>query len=43
MARRRSPATLLERAARVAYAFLMMNYAAVDALFTLVTRKKVWR
>ena len=31
------------RAARVAYAFVMMNYAAVAALVTTCLGRKVWR
>jgi hypothetical protein len=34
---------LLNRAARVAFTFLVMNGAAVVGLFAAVRRKKVWR
>jgi hypothetical protein len=34
---------MLERAARVAFTFLVMNYSAVAALVAVVQRKKVWR
>jgi hypothetical protein len=33
----------LPRLARVAYAFVLMNYAAVAGLFAAVTRRRVWR
>jgi hypothetical protein len=33
----------LKRAARVAYAFVLMNYVAVAALGAVLMRKKVWR
>jgi len=33
---------LLERAARVALAFVMMNYAAVAGLLVAVRRRRVW-
>jgi hypothetical protein len=33
----------LERAARLALAFVMMNYAAVAALLAALARRKVWR
>jgi hypothetical protein len=36
-------ATLFGRAARVAYAFVMMNGAAVAGLFAALTRRNVWR
>jgi hypothetical protein len=35
--------TLIDRAARVAFAFVVMNYSAVAALGAVVLRKKVWR
>jgi hypothetical protein len=38
---RREP--LMERAARVAFTFLILNSAAVVGLWSLLTRKKVWR
>ncbi len=34
---------LLERAARVALTFVMMNYAAVAGLVSAARGKKVWR
>jgi hypothetical protein len=34
---------LFERFARVAYAFLVMNYAAVAGLAAAIRRRKVWR
>jgi hypothetical protein len=34
---------LVERAARVAYAFAMMNYAAIAGLVLVVRRRDVWR
>ena len=33
---------LLERAARVALTFVVMNYAAVAGLFAAARRRKVW-
>ena len=33
----------LPRIARVAYAFVLMNYAAVAGLFAAVTRRHIWR
>lgn len=38
--RRRS---LVERAARVAFTFVVMNYAAVAGVVSALTRRKVWR
>lgn len=40
---RTRPRRLLQRAARVAYTFLVMNYSAVAGLVAAVTRRKVWR
>jgi hypothetical protein len=34
--------SLLERAARVAFAFVVLNVSAVAGLFAAVLRKKVW-
>jgi len=34
---------LLERAARVAFAFLMMNASAIGGLVAYAFRRKVWR
>jgi hypothetical protein len=33
----------VERVARVSYAFVVMNYAAVAGLFSLVRRDSIWR
>jgi hypothetical protein len=33
----------LRRLARVAYAFVLMNYAAVAGLFAAVTHRRIWR
>jgi hypothetical protein len=33
----------VDRLARVAYAFLVMNYSAVAAVPAMLFRKKVWR
>ena len=38
--RERAP---LSRLARVAYTFVIMNYAAVAGLFAAVTRRRTWR
>jgi hypothetical protein len=35
--------TLLERAARVALTFVMMNYAAVAGLVQVAMGRKLWR
>jgi hypothetical protein len=35
--------TRLPRLARVAYAFVLMNYAAVAGLFAALTRRRIWR
>jgi hypothetical protein len=35
--------TLFTRLARVSYAFVLMNYAAVAGLFAALTRRRVWR
>jgi len=34
---------MIERAARVAFTFVVMNYSAVVGLIAALTRKKVWR
>jgi hypothetical protein len=34
---------LIDRAARVAFAFVVMNCAAVAGLFAFALRRKVWR
>jgi hypothetical protein len=39
----RARRSLLARAARVAFAFLMMNAAAVAGLVSYALRRKVWR
>ena len=36
-------ARVLERAARVSYAFVVMNYAAVAGLISFVRRDSIWR
>ena len=36
-------ARVLDRAARVAFAFVVMNYAAVAGLVAAVRRRRVWR
>ncbi len=33
----------VKRLARVAYAFVIMNYAAVAGLFAIRTGRRVWR
>jgi hypothetical protein len=33
----------VDRAARVAFTFVMMNYAAVAGLVRLLARRQVWR
>lgn len=38
-----SPRRLLERAARLAFTFLVLNYSAVAGLAAALTRRKVWR
>ena len=35
--------TLLRRLAKVAYTFVLMNYAAVAGLFAALTKRRVWR
>ena len=40
---RPSPRSPVERAARIAFTFLMLNCAAVLGLWSVLTRKKVWR
>jgi hypothetical protein len=35
--------TLLSRAARLAYTFVMMNYAAVAGLVAATRAKRLWR
>jgi hypothetical protein len=34
---------MMRRLAKVAYTFVMMNYAAVAGLFVAAARRKVWR
>ena len=34
---------MLERAARVAFAFFVLNCSAVMGLFAALSRRKVWR
>ena len=33
----------LSRLARIAYAFVLMNYAAVAGVFAAVTGRRIWR
>lgn len=33
----------MNRLARLAYTFVMLNYSAVVGLFAAVTRRRVWR
>jgi hypothetical protein len=40
---RPAPRPLIERAARVAFTFLVMNYSAVAGLVAALSGKKVWR
>ena len=35
--------TLVERAARIAFTFLMMNWSAVGGLVAFLRGRKVWR
>ena len=35
--------SILNRLARIAYAFVIMNTAAVMAAFAVIFRRKVWR
>jgi hypothetical protein len=35
--------TLIDRAARVAFAFVLMNYAAVAGLLLLGRKRTLWR
>jgi hypothetical protein len=40
----RSPRqSLIERSARVAFTFLVLNCSAVVGLWSVLTRKKIWR
>jgi hypothetical protein len=41
--RSRQVPALVNRLARIAFTFLMMNYSAVAGAFSAVARKKVWR
>ncbi len=34
---------MLQRAARIAYTFVMMNYAAIAGLFSLRRGREVWK
>ena len=36
-------ASVVERAARVAFTFIVMNYAAVAGVVSALVRRKVWR
>jgi hypothetical protein len=40
---RSSRHSLVERAARIAFTFLILNCSAVVGLWSMLTRKKVWR
>jgi len=40
---RSSRHSFVERAARIAFTFLILNCAAVVGLWSMLTRKKVWR
>jgi hypothetical protein len=40
---RTPPRSFLQRAARVAFAFLVMNASAVAGLVSAIARRKVWR
>ncbi len=35
--------SLVDRLARVAFTFVVMNYSAVAAAFAAMSRRKVWR
>jgi hypothetical protein len=39
----RSNTSMLDRAARVAFTFVMMNYAAVAGLVAALRGREVWR
>ncbi|MGE3275500.1 MAG: hypothetical protein AB7O67_10330 [Vicinamibacterales bacterium] len=41
--RTRAPRRIVERAARIAYTFLVLNYSAVAGTLAALTRRKVWR
>ncbi len=36
-------AKIVDRAARVAFTFVVMNYAAVAGLFAALRRRRIWR
>ena len=38
-----APPSIVDRLARVAFTFLMMNCSAVAGLISALTRRKVWR
>lgn len=40
---RRAPKSVVARVARVAFAFLVMNCAAVAGLLSALTKRNVWR
>jgi len=42
-AHRNDMTRVIQRAARVSYAFVLMNYAAVAGFFSLVRRSPLWR
>jgi hypothetical protein len=39
----RSMSSVVSRVARIAYTFVMMNYAAVAGLFAVGRGRRVWR
>lgn len=39
----RGSLAIINRAARVAFTFVVLNYSSVAGLFAALTRKKVWR
>jgi len=41
--RPRARQSVIERAARIAFTFLVLNFAAVVGLWAALTGKKVWR
>jgi hypothetical protein len=44
MRERRSPhQSFFERSARIAFTFIVLNCSAVVGLWSMLTRKKVWR
>ena len=43
MTSERGALSLINRAARLAFTFVVLNYSAVAGLVAAITRKKVWR